>query len=206
MTTGICFFISIFFAPIFASIPAWATGCTLILVGAMMARACTDINWRYTGDSIPAFVTMAVMPFTYSIAYGLIAGIFTYIILNGTAYVLRKASGGRITPHDYDNADGWSYKVKGGILPGWLKRAARGKKDFWREHEEVEYVEEDKRSGSAGEVHALGTPEPAALTGDKEWEQEIKTGSTERRVSPSGRSYRVDVSSGTTRNITEPKY
>lgn len=174
----------------------------------MMARACTDINWRYTGDSIPAFVTMAVMPFTYSIAYGLIAGIVTYTVLNGSAWVLRKASGGRLTPHDYEQADGWSYKVKGGILPAWLKRAATGKKDFWREPEEVEYVEEEKRSGSAGDVHAAGTPDPApaALTGDKEWEQDIRHGSTERKVSPSGRSYRVDVSSGTTRNISEPKY
>jgi AGZA family xanthine/uracil permease-like MFS transporter len=75
--TGICFFISIFFAPIFASIPSWATGCTLILVGAMMARAVTDINWRYMGDSVPAFLTLAIMPFTFSIAYGLI----TYVSL-----------------------------------------------------------------------------------------------------------------------------
>ncbi|PBP27659.1 purine transporter [Diplocarpon rosae] len=46
MVTGICFFISIFFAPIFASIPPWATGCTLIIVGAMMASAAKDINWN----------------------------------------------------------------------------------------------------------------------------------------------------------------
>jgi adenine/guanine/hypoxanthine permease len=39
MTTGICFLISIFFAPIFASIPPWATGCTLILVRALCARS-----------------------------------------------------------------------------------------------------------------------------------------------------------------------
>src|SRR3954471_21732522 len=82
MFTGIFFFISIFFAPIFASIPPWATGCTLIIVGAMMCKAAKDINWRYWGDSFPAFVTLAVMPFTYSIAYGLIAGIVSYIIIN----------------------------------------------------------------------------------------------------------------------------
>jgi AGZA family xanthine/uracil permease-like MFS transporter len=82
ITTGLCFFISIFFAPIFASIPPWATGCTLIIVGAMMAKAAKDINWRYFGDALPAFITLAVMPFTYSIAYGLIAGIVSYIIIN----------------------------------------------------------------------------------------------------------------------------
>lgn len=132
-TTGILFFISVFFSPIFASIPSWATGCTLVLVGAMMTRACTEINWRYIGDSVPAFVTLIVMPFTYSIAYGLIAGIVTYIILNGGAWILEKCSGGRIVPHDAEQADYWSPKVRGGILPGWVKRAARGKRDFWRE-------------------------------------------------------------------------
>jgi adenine/guanine/hypoxanthine permease len=73
MTTGLCFLISIFFAPIFASIPPWATGCTLIIVGCMMMRQVTAINWRYIGDAVPAFVTLLFMPFSYSVAYGLIA-------------------------------------------------------------------------------------------------------------------------------------
>jgi adenine/guanine/hypoxanthine permease len=171
--TGICFFISIFFAPIFASIPAWATGCTLILVGAMMARACTDINWHYIGDSIPAFVTLAVMPFTYSIAYGLIAGIFTYTILNVGAWILIKASGGRLIPHDYEQKDYWSYKIKGGLLPGWLKRMAKGKKDFWREYDfDTVEVTSEKRSGSAEGTHPMeGVSTPTqGMAGDKEWE------------------------------------
>jgi AGZA family xanthine/uracil permease-like MFS transporter len=79
--TGICFFVSIFFAPIFASIPSWATGCTLILVGAMMARAVTDINWRYMGDSVPAFLTLAIMPFTFSIAYGLVTYVLSFPLI-----------------------------------------------------------------------------------------------------------------------------
>lgn len=73
MTTGFCFLISIFFAPIFASIPPWATGCTLIIVGCMMMRQVVLVNWRYINDAIPAFVTIMVMPFSYSVAYGLIA-------------------------------------------------------------------------------------------------------------------------------------
>lgn len=73
MTTGICFFISIFFSPIFASIPPWATGCTLILVGCMMMKQIVLVNWRYIGDAVPAFVTLMFMPFSYSAAYGLIA-------------------------------------------------------------------------------------------------------------------------------------
>lgn len=78
MFSGLCFFIAIFFAPIFASIPPWATGCTLVIVGSLMATSAKDINWRYLGDSIPAFLTIAVMPFTYSIAYGLIASWFPW--------------------------------------------------------------------------------------------------------------------------------
>jgi adenine/guanine/hypoxanthine permease len=73
ITTGICFLISIFFAPIFASIPPWATGCTLVLVGCMMMRQIVFVNWRYIGDAVPAFVTLMFMPFSYSVAYGLIA-------------------------------------------------------------------------------------------------------------------------------------
>merc|ERR1712000_144454 len=72
IVAGLCFFISVFFAPIFASIPPWATGCVLILVGSMMATAVVDVNWKYLGDAVPAFLTIAIMPFTYSIADGLI--------------------------------------------------------------------------------------------------------------------------------------
>ncbi|KAJ5904426.1 Xanthine/uracil/vitamin C permease [Penicillium tannophilum] len=134
--TGFAFFISVFFAPIFASIPAWATGCTLVIVGALMAKSAADINWRYYGDAIPAFLTIAIMPFTYSIAYGLIAGILSYILLNGIAWTLEKVSGGRIVPPNKDESDPWSWKLPGGILPPWVKRAARGQKDFWRRDEE----------------------------------------------------------------------
>ncbi|KAK2628655.1 hypothetical protein QTJ16_001758 [Diplocarpon rosae] len=186
--TGLCFFVSIFFAPIFASIPPWATGCTLILVGAMMARACTDINWRYIGDSIPAFLTMALMPFTYSIAYGLIVGIGTYTILNTGAWLIMQASGGRIVPHDSEHKDYWTYKVRGGLFPGWVKRAARGKKDFWRDWDfDAEELTRDaymmaqkaqrESGGSVMTTPGIGAlDQPSAIsmdgimTGDPSWE------------------------------------
>lgn len=186
-TTGLCFFFSIFFAPIFSSIPQWATGCTLILVGAMMARACTEINWRYIGDSVPAFLTLAVMPFTFSIAYGLITGIITYTILNTGAWIIAKASSGRIVPYDYEQKDYWSYKVRGGLLPGWVKRAARGKRDFWRDwdFDNEELTSRDsygmgvkgKNRGSdiSGGGHQHQQPMQmdnlsGGLTGDRSWE------------------------------------
>jgi AGZA family xanthine/uracil permease-like MFS transporter len=128
MTTGVCFLISIFFAPIFASIPPWATGCTLILVGFMMMRQVTFINWMFIGDALPAFVTLVLMPFTYSVAYGLIGGLFMYTLLNGLIYVIKQASMGRIVPHDADSAEYWTYKPGG--HPPWFIRAIHGQ--LWR--------------------------------------------------------------------------
>merc|ERR1719262_297345 len=94
-----------------------------------MAKAAKDINWRYIGDAIPAFLTIAIMPFTYSIAYGLIAGIISYIVLNTIVWLVEKASGGRIRPADKEYKEPWTYKIEGGILPPWLVRASKGKKD-----------------------------------------------------------------------------
>lgn len=110
MTTGVCFFISLFFAPIFASIPPWATGGALILVGCMMMRGVVAINWNYPGDSIPAFITLMFMPFSYSIAYGLVAGIMSYAILNSVTWAIGFVSRGRILPPDYDDKEYWSCK------------------------------------------------------------------------------------------------
>lgn len=132
MMTGFCFFISIFFAPIFASIPPWATGCVLVLVGSMMVQAVTDINWKYLGDSIPAFLCIAIMPFTYSIADGLIAGICMYILINSLVWIIEKLSGGRIVPPNKDQKEPWSFAGTGSVAPAWMRRLAKGKKDFWR--------------------------------------------------------------------------
>jgi AGZA family xanthine/uracil permease-like MFS transporter len=84
---GIFFFISIFFAPIIASIPPWASGGALIIVGAMMAKSLGQIKWHIPSHALSAFLTVIIMPLTYSIAYGLIAGICSYFIMEGT-YVL----------------------------------------------------------------------------------------------------------------------
>ncbi|KAL2449903.1 Efflux pump notK' [Exophiala dermatitidis] len=153
MTTGFCFFISIFFAPIFASIPPYATGCVLIIVGSLMAKSAADINWRYIGDAVPAFLTIAIMPFTYSIAYGLIAGIISYIILNTVVWLIEIATGGRIRPADKKYKDPWTWKIEGGILPPWLVRASKGKRDFWRPYDDIEH-NVVPRSGS----HAAAAP------------------------------------------------
>jgi AGZA family xanthine/uracil permease-like MFS transporter len=124
MTTGTCFLISIFFAPIFASIPPWATGCTLILVGCMMMRQVSAVNWSFIGDAVPAFITIATMPFSYSVAYGLIAGLFTYTVLNGMIYITKLVTRGKIQPPDADLAEYWTYKPGGN--PPWFVKVAKG--------------------------------------------------------------------------------
>ncbi|KAF2319244.1 hypothetical protein GH714_014201 [Hevea brasiliensis] len=82
LTVAGYFFLAFFFTPLLASIPAWAIGPPLILVGVLMMRAVVDIEWNDMRQAIPAFVTLILMPLTYSIAYGLIGGIGTYIVLN----------------------------------------------------------------------------------------------------------------------------
>jgi AGZA family xanthine/uracil permease-like MFS transporter len=77
---GFYFFLSIFFAPIISSIPAWATGGALIIVGSIMARSLTRVKWHDPTHALSAFLTVIVMPLTYSIAYGLLAGIGSYFI------------------------------------------------------------------------------------------------------------------------------
>ncbi|XP_057523371.1 adenine/guanine permease AZG1 [Amaranthus tricolor] len=82
LTAGFYFFLALFFTPLLASIPAWAVGPPLILVGVLMMKSVVDINWDDMREAIPAFVTLILTPFTYSIAYGLIGGIGTYIVLH----------------------------------------------------------------------------------------------------------------------------
>lgn len=75
------YFVALFLTPIIASIPPYATGPALIFVGAMMMENLIDIDWADVRQAIPAFITIVVMPTTYSIAYGVIAGICSYIFL-----------------------------------------------------------------------------------------------------------------------------
>lgn len=79
--TGILFFISLFFAPLFVSIPAQATAPILILVGFLMASSILKINFEDFTDAIPAFITFIMMPLSYSVADGIMFGIISYTFL-----------------------------------------------------------------------------------------------------------------------------
>ncbi|KAM7208815.1 Ubiquitin carboxyl-terminal hydrolase, family 1 domain containing protein [Naviculisporaceae sp. PSN 640] len=147
ITAGFCFLASLFFAPIFASIPPWATGCTLIMVGCLMIRQVTKINWAYIGDAIPSFVTLAFIPFTYSVAYGLIAGLFTYTVLNTMIWVVIKVSGETILPNEYDQKEYWTWKPVG--KKPWIFRIFSANR-VWGSHDDSEIIQESQGAPSTG--------------------------------------------------------
>eukprot|EP01025_Chloroclados_australasicus_P067210 TRINITY_DN9294_c0_g2_i1.p1 TRINITY_DN9294_c0_g2~~TRINITY_DN9294_c0_g2_i1.p1 ORF type:complete len:561 (-),score=55.61 TRINITY_DN9294_c0_g2_i1:267-1949(-) len=88
VVVGFWFFIALFFNPLLSNIPPYATGPALIIVGALMSANVIRIRWDRLGDSIPAFLTLAVMPLTYSIAYGIIAGLGSWLLLNGADFII----------------------------------------------------------------------------------------------------------------------
>jgi AGZA family xanthine/uracil permease-like MFS transporter len=86
VTTGVLFLAAMWFAPLAAVIPAQATAPALIIVGFYMMSLVADVKWGDAEESIPAFVTMLAMPFTWSITNGIGAGFVTYTmirLLNG---------------------------------------------------------------------------------------------------------------------------
>jgi AGZA family xanthine/uracil permease-like MFS transporter len=81
IVVGILFLCTLFFAPIVQAIPAVATAPALILVGALMMGALTEVEWTDPLQAIPAFLTVIIIPLSYSIANGLAFGITSYAVL-----------------------------------------------------------------------------------------------------------------------------
>lgn len=79
MVTGGLFFIAMFLSPIAALIPSCAYAAALIYVGILMIGCVKDIEWNDPGVSLPAFLTLTMMPFTYNISYGIAFGMISYI-------------------------------------------------------------------------------------------------------------------------------
>jgi AGZA family xanthine/uracil permease-like MFS transporter len=79
VVVGVLFLFAMFFAPIAGVIPAQATAPALVLVGFYMMSVVRDIAWDDHEEAVPAFVTMLVMPFTWSITNGIGAGFVTYV-------------------------------------------------------------------------------------------------------------------------------
>ncbi|MBS0015073.1 MAG: NCS2 family permease [Arthrospira sp. SH-MAG29] len=81
ITVAVLFLLSILFIPLLAGIPSFATAPTLIIVGVLMMASVRSIAWDDPAESISAFLTLFIMPLSYSIADGLAAGLIAYPIL-----------------------------------------------------------------------------------------------------------------------------
>ena len=81
LVTAAAFAVALFFAPIAKLIPPYAYGAALIYVGVLMIGSVKDIDWKDVSVSVPAFLTIAMMPFTYNISYGIAFGLFSYVII-----------------------------------------------------------------------------------------------------------------------------
>ncbi len=79
---GAFFFIAMFLSPIAQLIPGCATAAALIYVGILMMGSVKNIDWDDYKTSVPAFLTLAVMPFTYNISYGIAFGLISYIVIS----------------------------------------------------------------------------------------------------------------------------
>jgi len=75
------FIVAMFFAPLAGMIPAYATAGALIYVAMLMMGGMAHINWDEATDSIPAIVTVIMMPLTFSVADGIALGFITYVVL-----------------------------------------------------------------------------------------------------------------------------
>ena len=87
--TGLLFLVSILFAPLVDIIPSEAAVPALVLVGFLMMQQVKGIDWDDLEVAIPAFLTIVLMPFTYSITVGIGAGFLTYVLIK---LVLGKAA------------------------------------------------------------------------------------------------------------------
>ncbi|KAF4982034.1 hypothetical protein FZEAL_2284 [Fusarium zealandicum] len=121
---------------------AMVTGLTALQqVGCMMIRQITQINWRYIGDVLPSFVVMTFIPFSYSVAYGLIAGVFVYAVLNGLIGLVVFLSGGYLEPREYDLKEYWTWKGSG--RAPWFVRAIRRRRNVVHDDDDDDEDDDD---------------------------------------------------------------
>lgn len=81
VVTGVLFLAAMFLTPLYEIVPIEAAAPVLVVVGAMMISQVTDIEWHRFEIAMPAFLTIVIMPFTYSIANGIGVGFIAYTAL-----------------------------------------------------------------------------------------------------------------------------
>ena len=94
MVSGILFLLSTLFAPLFTSIPSFATAPALIMVGFLMVSSVAEINFKDENltESVPAYIAIIAMPLFYSISEGISLGIISYVVLNVCAGKAKKVT------------------------------------------------------------------------------------------------------------------
>ncbi|MCP2363939.1 AGZA family xanthine/uracil permease-like MFS transporter [Nonomuraea thailandensis] len=81
VVTGLLFLVAIFFTPLVTIVPYEAAAPALVIVGFLMMTAIKDVDWDDFEIAIPAFLTIVIMPFTYSISNGIGAGFISYVLI-----------------------------------------------------------------------------------------------------------------------------
>jgi AGZA family xanthine/uracil permease-like MFS transporter len=81
VVAGLLFLLALFVTPLLAAVPPAATAPALVVVGAMMMAGARDVDWTRADEAVPAFLTVAAMPFTYSIANGICLGIVSWVVV-----------------------------------------------------------------------------------------------------------------------------
>ena len=78
VTVGVLMLACLWFSPLAATVPAFATAPALLYIGIHMLRSVLEIDWEDLTEAAPAFITIVFMPFTYSIADGIAMGFISY--------------------------------------------------------------------------------------------------------------------------------
>lgn len=81
MATAVMFFIAMFLSPVAQLIPTYACAAALIYVGVLMMSNVRNINWDDPAAAVTGFVTVAFMPLTYNISYGIAFGLISYVFV-----------------------------------------------------------------------------------------------------------------------------
>ncbi|KEL57084.1 putative permease yicO [Escherichia coli 5-172-05_S1_C3] len=81
VVVGVMFLLVMFFSPLVAIVPPYATAGALIFVGVLMTSSLARVNWDDFTESVPAFITTVMMPFTFSITEGIALGFMSYCIM-----------------------------------------------------------------------------------------------------------------------------
>jgi AGZA family xanthine/uracil permease-like MFS transporter len=81
VSTACFFLLALFLSPLFLLVPSAATAPALVMVGFLMMRSVTEIDFTDPTEGIPAFLAMIMMPFAYSIAEGIVYGVLSYVLL-----------------------------------------------------------------------------------------------------------------------------